>query len=299
MASEIQQQYISGKTVYATVTRADGQIWRADTNVFEARSSADWVHYAIATAEVGGTGYYVGNFPTSIATPGSYNVQFWAQAGSSASATADSNNGMLGGAIYWTGNAEAFVLASSAAGAVNTAMNGQNIAANVMQIAGQTANAAGAVTFPGTIGTSTLTQAQVTGGAYALSTNSGGQVNFVPNQAVNVAQWNGSAVSLSGGLPNVATSGGVSSGPIPINQDTGGTDNLRYVDESGNGVGDANILIYLATDWPADPSAVQATAMTGADGRWLAPAFVQQGTYLAVFTKVGIDGPDVSGAFTV
>lgn len=171
---------------------------------------------------------------------------------------------------------------------------------NVTQIAGQTASASSPVTFPGSIGTSTLTQTQVTGGSYALSTNSSGQVNIVPNQAVNVAQWNGSAVSLSGGLPNVSGGGGgIDSGPIPINQDTGGTDNLRYVDESGNGVGDANILVYLATDWPANPSAVQATAMTGPDGRWLAPAFVQSGTYVAVFTKLGVDGPDVSAAFTV
>ena len=117
---------------------------------------------------------------------------------------------------------------------------------------------------------------------------------------MNVTQWNGAAVSLSGGLPNVSGgSGGLSSGPIPINQDTGGTDNLRYVDSDGNGVGDANILIYLATDWPGQPSEVQATAMTGPDGRWLAPAFVQSGTYCAVFTKLGADGPDVSAPFTV
>lgn len=331
MANEIQQQYITGKTVYATITRADGEIWRTDTSVFEARASSDWAHYAIATSEAGGTGYYVGSFPAGITAAGSFNVQFWAQAGSSPSVT-DSNNGMLGGVIYWTGSAEGFALASSAANAANAAMNGQNLAANIVQIAGQsasaaaavtfpgsigtstfaaggnvnvtqiagqTANAPGPVTFPGSIGTSTLTQTQVTGGSYALSTNSSGQVNIVPNEAVNVTQWNGSAVSLSGGLPNVSSGGGVTTGPIPINQDTGGTDNLRYVDGSGNGVGDANIFVYLATDWPANPSAVQATAMTGADGRWLAPAFVQSGTYVAVFTKLGADGPDVSSAFTV
>jgi hypothetical protein len=39
--------------------------------------------------------------------------------------------------------------------------------------------------------------------------------------------------------------------------------------------------------------------MTGPDGRWLAPAFVQSGTYVVVFTKLGVDGPDVSAAFTV
>lgn len=45
------------------------------------------------------------------------------------------------------------------------------LAANMTQVAGQTASAAGAVTFPSSIGTgtSTLTQTQVTGGAYDLT----------------------------------------------------------------------------------------------------------------------------------
>lgn len=57
-----------------------------------------------------------------------------------------------------------------------------NLPANLAQIAGQTASAAAAVTFPASIGTSTLTQAQVTGGAYALATNSSGQVTVGTNE---------------------------------------------------------------------------------------------------------------------
>jgi hypothetical protein len=116
----------------------------------------------------------------------------------------------------------------------------------------------------------------------------------------NVTQWNSTAVSLNGGLPSVSSgNAGTGGGPIAINQNTGGTDNLRYVDGNGNGVEEAQVLIYLATNWPAQPDLVQATAVTGSDGRWVSPAFVQSGTYVAVFTKVGADGPDVSPAFSV
>lgn len=130
-----------------------------------------------------------------------------------------------------------------------------------------------------------------TGSAEAFGLTSGGNVN--------VTSWNGTAVSVVNGLPAVQGNNQTSSGPIPINQNTGGTDNLRYVDSSGNGVEGANILVYLAGDWPGNPDQVQAAADTGPDGRWLAPAFVQHGTYVAVFAKPGADGPDVSGAFTV
>jgi hypothetical protein len=92
---------------------------------------------------------------------------------------------------------------------------------------------------------------------------------------------------------------GSGGGPVAINTNTGGTDNLRYVNSSGQGVSGANILIYLAIDWPANPANVQAVAVTGSDGRWLAPAFVSHGTYVAIFTKIGADGPDVSPPFTI
>jgi hypothetical protein len=102
--------------------------------------------------------------------------------------------------------------------------------------------------------------------------------------------------AISALAPEVTGSG---AGPVAINQNTGGADNLRYVNISGEGIGEANILIYLATDWPGNPGNVQAAAVTGSDGRWLAPAYVSHGTYVAVFTKIGLDGPDVSAPFTV
>jgi hypothetical protein len=138
--------------------------------------------------------------------------------------------------------------------------------------------------------------------AFQLASSAANSANVAMNSvniSANVASWNGTAVTTSGGLPSVSAGNQVGSGPIAINQNTGGTDNLRYVDSGGNGVEGANILIYLATDWPGRPDQVKATAMTGADGRWVSPAFVQSGTYVAVFSKIGVDGPDVSAAFTV
>lgn len=110
----------------------------------------------------------------------------------------------------------------------------------------------------------------------------------------------GNALATAAALATLASEvTGSGAGPIAINQNTGGADNLRYVNSNGQGIGDANILIYLATDWPGNPGNVQAAAVTGPDGRWLAPAFVSHGTYVAVFTRIGLDGPDVSAPFTV
>jgi len=206
MAKELTTQFTSGQTIYAAVLNTAGQIWRADTHVFETPTAANWTKYAIALTEQSTTGIYEGDFPTAIVTAGTYPVLFRQQSAGSPAST-DSANGMLGGTLYWSGTGE---------------------------------------------------------------------------------------------LSPVSTGGeGAGTGPIAINQNTGGTDNLRYIDSAGNGVEDADVLVYLATDWPTQPTRVQAAATTGPDGRWLSPAFVQSGTYVAVFSKIGADGPDVSPAFTV
>jgi hypothetical protein len=266
MAGELKTQFASGATVYAVLLNGAGQAWRTDTGVFESPAAGDWADYAVTMTEQSTTGVYEGNFPAAITTAGVYPVLFRRQSGSSPAAT-DQNSGMLGGSIWWTGAAEAFPLASSAADAANVGMNGANLDVNVTQIGGQ---------------------------AVSLDGN-----DYLK---VDVADWCGTTVSLSGGLPSVnATNSGNSGGdgPIAINQNTGGADNLRYVDATGDGIEGANVLIYLLTDWPSQPTRVQATATTGPDGRWLSPAFVQSGTYVAVFTKLGADGPDVSPPFSV
>ena len=180
-----------GRRFIAVVLNGAGQAWRTDTRVFEPPTAGDWADYAVAMTEQSTTGVYAGNFPTAITAAGTYAILFRQQSGGSPAAT-DQNNGMLGGLLFWTGAAEAFALASSAANAANVGMNGLNLNANVLQIAGQTASAAGGVTFPASIGTSTF---------------SGGNVN--------VMQIGGQAVSLElqqfsqGGRSRLGRRGGI------------------------------------------------------------------------------------------
>jgi hypothetical protein len=278
-------QFVSGQTVYAVVLNSAGQAWNTVSGAFETPTAANWANYAIAMPEQSAgnlTGVYQGSFPAGITTAGVYNILFRQRAGSSAAAT-DLNNGMLGGQIFWTGTAEAFPLASSATDSANVAMNATNVAANVVQIGGTSATG---IVVSDSHGNSVFSSTALENGG-----GSGGNVN--------VTAWDGTPVAITDGLPSVQASNLIGSGPIAINQDTGGTDNLRYVDTNGNGVEAANVLVYLMTDWPANPDQVQATAVTGPDGRWLAPAYVDSGTYVAVFTKIGADGPDVSSPFSV
>lgn len=62
---------------------------------------------------------------------------------------------------------------TTSSGAVTTVTGVTNrVTANTDQLAGQAVTAAAGVTFPASVGTSTLTQAQVSGGAYALNSAS-------------------------------------------------------------------------------------------------------------------------------
>jgi len=278
-------QFTSGRTVYAVVLNSLGQAWNTNSSAFETPTAADWSKYAVSmTEQTAGnlTGIYAGSFPSAITTAGVYSVLFRQQTGGTP-AVSDTNNGMLGGQLFWTGSAEAFPLASNAANAVNVAMSAANVSANVAQIGGTSAS--------GMVVSDSHGNSAFSAPALQNAPTGGGNVN--------VTTWNGTAVSLSDGLPSVQAVNLVGAGPIAITQNTGGTDNLRYVDSTGNGVAGASVLIYLATDWPANPEQVQATGATGPDGRWLAPAFVESGTYVAVFTKIGADGPDVSPPFSI
>src|SRR5580658_3175264 len=135
-------QFASGQTVYALILNSAGQVWNPNSSAFETPTAANWTHYAIAMAEqtVGNLrGIYEGSFPSGITTAGVYNILFREQ-GSSSPAAGDTNNGMLGGQFFWTGSAEAFPLASSAANSVNVAMSAAYVSANVAQIAGVSAS---------------------------------------------------------------------------------------------------------------------------------------------------------------
>jgi len=195
----------TGATIYCVLVDPFGNFFNTVSKVFEAFSAADWLDYFIDVLEQSTTGVFLGTFPTTITTAGTYTAVFYRQVGSSPRVT-DSNSGFSNQSIPWTGATVA--------------------------------------------------------------------------------------------IPTIPASGG-GIGAIAINQNTGGTDNLRYTDAQGNGIDNATILIFQSTDYPGNPTAVIATSVTGPDGRWLNPCFVSSGTYVAVFFKVQSDGPDESAPFSV
>jgi hypothetical protein len=71
------------------------------------------------------------------------------------------------------------------------------------------------------------------------------------------------------------------------------------VDGDGNGIDNAVLKAYLTTDYATDPdaAALQATAYTGPDGRWVDPMMLNAGFgYTIVAYKPGSFDPR---AFTV
>lgn len=66
MAAIIEISYTPGSSVYAVIHNPDGTVWRADTNVWETFSAANWDKYAVPLDEQGSTGYYTAPFPADI-----------------------------------------------------------------------------------------------------------------------------------------------------------------------------------------------------------------------------------------
>ncbi|MAG27828.1 hypothetical protein CMI47_20045 [Candidatus Pacearchaeota archaeon] len=99
-----------------------------------------------------------------------------------------------------------------------------------------------------------------------------------------------STVLVSGG----EVTEGIALGEVGINHDTGGDDNLQYVEANGDGIEDAIIRLYLKADYDAGSlDVIKGVSMTNADGRWQTPVFLGVGnTYTVVFTKIGSFGPD-------
>lgn len=80
-----------------------------------------------------------------------------------------------------------------------------------------------------------------------------------------------------------------------IDHDYGGTDNLRVLDDIGAAVPNADINIFLKSDWDAGASQRTdiyrntngAQSITGTDGRWSRKVNLDPGTYVMVVQKQG------------
>lgn len=82
---------------------------------------------------------------------------------------------------------------------------------------------------------------------------------------------------------------------VPLTENSGGTNNLKYVTQGGTPVGSANIRVYKKIDYDLrNLSKVVGTTITTANGTWSTPVFVEPGeTYTVVYHKVNEYGPDI------
>lgn len=102
MANEQQTNFTTGSTVYALIRNTNALIWNNSTSAFESYLSANVPDYAITMTENGtGSGWYVGNFPTGIDTPGIFYIEFFDQFGAT---PANTDTYIAGGQLDWSGS---------------------------------------------------------------------------------------------------------------------------------------------------------------------------------------------------
>lgn len=124
MAGEIQVRATTGRTLYALVWNANGQVWNGAT--FEAYVTANLGNYDVALTEQGtASGKYLGTFPTS--TAGVYVLEAFDRAGASPAET----DTLVGTAedFQWNGTSVKNLVVPAATGAakVGTDSFGNNI----------------------------------------------------------------------------------------------------------------------------------------------------------------------------
>lgn len=87
---------------------------------------------------------------------------------------------------------------------------------------------------------------------------------------------------------------GIDFGEVNLSADTGGKDNLRYLEASGSPVVGASVTVYLTNEYRQDNiNNPLGKTVTSSDGRWETPVSVEPGsTYTVVFYKRGSFGPN-------
>lgn len=99
MANEIQAPFRTGRTCYAIIRNQAGQVWNG--TAMATYASGSYSLYPVTLTEQGTSGYYAGNFPTGITTPGVYNVVVKEQIGGSA---AETDPDVDAGEVDWNGS---------------------------------------------------------------------------------------------------------------------------------------------------------------------------------------------------
>jgi len=189
LSEQLQVQYdTAAVNLYVVIRDSSGQAYRADTQVFEAYSTANLTatKYAIAMTEQGtASRYYTVAFPTAIVTAGSYSITVFQRAGGS---PAETDSPLTGGTVDWDG------------AAIITQ-------ANVSKLLGT------AWLTPGVAGTPDVNMKNAGGTAVTLDANN------VLN--VSTKYWAGTAITATS-IP-VATTAGASGGLLISGSNTGTT----------------------------------------------------------------------------
>lgn len=87
------------------------------------------------------------------------------------------------------------------------------------------------------------------------------------------------------------TTSTVSEDKVAVNEDTGGTDNLRYM-YNGQPISGATIRAYTKADYTAGTYTLRGKTTTNDEGRWTTPIYLDDGVaYTLVFNKHGEYGP--------
>lgn len=90
------------------------------------------------------------------------------------------------------------------------------------------------------------------------------------------------------GVSYAVNGGPAGAGVVPVDHNTGGTDNLRYVVPGGaSGVDGGTVRAYLTADYAAGAYAERGRSHTGPGGRWLTPMYLAGGSYTFAFSKPG------------
>lgn len=62
----IEAAFQSGSILYAVIHNPNGQVYNANTGLFETFNAGNWAQYAVPLTEQGGTGYYSAPYPAGI-----------------------------------------------------------------------------------------------------------------------------------------------------------------------------------------------------------------------------------------
>lgn len=99
----------------------------------------------------------------------------------------------------------------------------------------------------------------------------------------------------------IKTSDVVGTGAVTVDHDYGGTDELAYKTGAGVGIDNAQLRIYLQSDYVAGNTELErvvASTVTDVTGRWTRALMLDPETYVLYAYKQGYYGPDTK-VFTV